>query len=149
MKIIIILIIIIQIINNNNFSNNKELISNEESSDNNIHVNNINNKSIGEEESNNNDNSIKNNNINSINDNNKITLFFKFQSNGKELYIDTNNNIPFFKIVNQLEKKYKDEFDLKIDLNKLYFNKNRIDPNKTPKEYNIPDDEAYIIVDES
>ena len=134
---------------NNHFSNNKELISNEESSDNNIHVNNINNKSIGEEENNNNDNSIKNNNINSINDNNKITLFFKFQSNGKELYIDTNNNIPFFKIVNQLEKKYKDEFDLKIDLNKLYFNKNRIDPNKTPKEYNIPDDEAYIIVDES
>ena len=133
---------------NNHFSNNKELISNEESSDNNNHVNNINNKSIGEEESNNNDNSIKNNNINSINDNNKITLFFKFQSNGKELYIDTNNNIPFFKIVNQLEKKYKDEFDLKIDLNKLYFNNKKIDPKKTPKEYNIPDQE-YIIVDDS
>ena len=46
-------------------------------------------------------------------------------------------------------KKYEVQFDLKIVLNNLYFNKNRIDPNKTPKEYNIPDDEAYIIVDES
>ena len=114
---------------NNHFSNNKELISNEESSDNNIHVNNI-------------------NNINNINDNNKIILYFQFKFKGKGLYIDTNNNIPFFKIVNQLEKKYKDEFDLKIDLNKLYFNNKKIDPKKTPKEYNIPDEE-YIIVDDS
>ena len=114
---------------NNHFSNNKELISNEESSDNNNHVNNI-------------------NNINNINDNNKIILYFQFKFKGKGLYIDTNNNIPFFKIVNQLEEKYKDEFDLKIDLNKLYFNDKKIDPKKTPKEYNIPYEE-YIIVDDS
>ena len=128
--------------NNNkiNDDNNKIIKNDQKSHDNNGLI------SDSDEEKTNNINNITKEEDDSKDNINDITLYFKFPSKGKELYLDTKNNIIFIDIIKALQLKYKD-FELKIDVNKLYFNKKKLAPEKTPKYYKIPNESRIIIED--
>ena len=134
--------------NNMNFMNNNNNIN---FMNNNIN-NNINNNMINNMNNNinNNMNYNMNNNINddlilnTENDQNKFILYFRFKKNGKEIFIDTNENDTFSNIVVQIKMKYNWAIEM-IDDNNLYYNKKNINPKKTPKELKIPE-EARIMI---
>ena len=134
--------------NNMNFMNNNNNIN---FMNNNIN-NNINNNMINNMNNNinNNMNDNMNNNINNDlilnteNDQNKFILYFRFKKNGKEIFIDTNENDTFSNIVVQIKMKYNWAIEM-IDDNNLYYNKKNINPKKTPKELKIPE-EARIMI---
>ena len=72
-----------------------------------------------------------------------ITLFFNMEKGGKGMYIDTNYNNTFSNMVKQLQTRY--ELEEEIDENKLFFNGINIDPSKSPKDYNIPNESHLLI----
>ena len=72
-----------------------------------------------------------------------ITLFFNMEKGGKGMYIDTNYNNTFSNMVKQLQTRY--ELEEEIDENKLFFNDINIDPSKSPKDYNIPNESHLLI----
>ena len=74
---------------------------------------------------------------------NKITLFFKIEKGGKEMFIDTSNSNTFSNMLKELKSRY--ELIEDIDENKLFFNDINIDVNKTPKHYRIPNN-SYILI---
>ena len=117
-------------INNNDFINNNDY-NNYNNNNNNNNKNNNNN--IG------NLININNNNIGNLdlpNDKKEITLYFTLKSNGKEIYIDTDDCKTFSEIVVQIKMKYDWTVHV-IDENKLFFNDKNIDCHKTPRQLGI------------
>lgn len=84
------------------------------------------------------------NNINNINDKNDIVLYFRLEINGKEVFIDTDDNKTFSTIVEEIKKKY-DWSNSMIDENKLFCNKKKINPKKTPRQLGINNEERIIV----
>ena len=78
------------------------------------------------------------------NDKKQIVLYFRFEENGKEVYIDTEDNQTFSKIVKMLKKKYQWD-DSIFDENKLSYNNKKINPKKTPNELGIKNEEKIMI----
>ena len=78
----------------------------------------------------------------------KITLYFKIEKTEKELTINTYNSENFYKIINELKTKINKESDNNddIDINKIFFNKRKIDMKKCPTDYNMTDG-SHIIID--
>ena len=72
-----------------------------------------------------------------------ITLFFNMEKGGKGMYIDTNYNNTFSNMIKDLQTRY--ELEEEIDENKLFFNGINIDPSKSPKDYNIPNESHLLI----
>ena len=131
----------INFINNNNMNvmnnNNMNFINNNMNVMNNNTNNNINNNM---------NNNINNNLIdnNSENDKNDFILYFRFKKNGKEIFIETNENETFSKIVVKIKINYEWAIEM-IDDNNLYYNKEKINPKKTPKQLNIPTESRIMI----
>lgn len=86
-----------------------------------------------------------NNNSNKEEKKENITLYFTLKSNGKEIFIDTDNCKMFSEIVTEIKLKYEWAI-YTIDENKLYFNNKNIDCHKTPKQLGIKS-ESTIWVD--
>ena len=72
-----------------------------------------------------------------------ITLFFNMEKGGKGMYIDTNYNNTFSNMIKDLQTRY--ELEEEIGENKLFFNGINIDPSKSPKDYNIPNESHLLI----
>ena len=85
-----------------------------------------------------------NNNIDNYSNSTKdnITLLFKF-SNGKDLYLDVEENITFNEVIKELKKKYLWLNDIKIK--NFFFNGKIIPTQKTLKEIGIKDGSLIII----
>ena len=84
------------------------------------------------------------NNMGNSNDKKEITLYFTLKSNGKEIYIDTDDCKTFSEIVVQIKMKY--EWTVHVfDENKLFFKDKNIDCHKTPRQLGI-EDESRIYV---
>lgn len=79
-------------------------------------------------------------------DKEEILLYFTFKSNGKEIFIDTNECKTFSEIVTELKKKYDWAKNI-IDENKLYFNNKKINCHQTPKQLGIKDESTIFVED--
>ena len=99
------------------------------------------------------DDPIANNNLNllkdkenSINDNGEengeITLYFNFK-NGKELYLDVQENYLFEKVIKNLKDKYL--WLKNINVIDYYFNDRRIKKDKTVKDNGLKDNSTIFI----
>ena len=119
--------------NNNNFMNNMNFMNNNNM---NFMNNNNMNNNMNDNMNNNNVNNNLIDNMNTDNDKNNLILYFRFK-NGKEIFIDTNENETFSNIVVQIKMKYEWTIEM-INDNNLYYNKKKINQNKTPKQLNIP-----------
>lgn len=71
-----------------------------------------------------------------------ITITFKFETNDKKIKIKTKNYEKFENIIKELKKQneIKD-----LDNNKIFFNNEKINMDKTPKDYNISDNSYFLI----
>ena len=87
-----------------------------------------------------------NNNMYNSKDKKEIILYFTLKSNGKEIFIDTDDCKTFSDIVVQIIEKYEWAVH-KIDENKLFFNNKKIDCRKTPKQLGIVDESRIIVHD--
>ena len=74
-----------------------------------------------------------------------ITLYFRFEKNGKELYIDIKNTDTFSKIIQAFKSKYDLDEELAIDENKLFFKGKKLEANKTPKYYKINSESTIVV----
>ena len=120
----------------NNIISNDELIN--EKIDNNIIIQ-RNNKIKNINSINNQKNNI--NDTNKIKKGNRITLYFNFP-NGKNLYIDTNDNKKFKEILQDFEKKYN------IKISNIKYNDTKININKTPSFYKMEGEISLNVLDE-
>ena len=120
----------------NNIISNDELIN--EKIDNNIIIQ-RNNKIKNINSINNQKNNI--NDTNKIKKGNRITLYFNFP-NGKNLYIDTNDNKKFKEILQDFEKKYN------IKISNIKYNDIKININKTPSFYKMEGEISLNVLDE-
>ena len=128
--------------NNINFMDNNNI-----NSMNNNNMNSINNNNMIFKNNNMNDNFNNNNiidNVNNQNDKNNFLLYFRFKKNGKEIFIDTNENETFSNIVVQIKMKYDWTIQM-INDNNLYYNNKKINPKKSPKQLKIPEESRIMI----
>lgn len=100
----------------------------------------------------NSNNKINNNNYNNKNDYdcfimpkqiNEICLYFRFERNDKEIYIDIDDSLTFKDIVEKIMNKY--QYQYSIDENNLYYKDKKINCNKSPKQLGIENESRIII----
>ena len=133
--------------NNNNFNNNM----NNNFNNNNFNNNNFNNNNMNFNMYNNFNNNNMNFNMNNLNNNkNNIPLlksqniFLTFFLNGKQLFIESNQNETFQAIILKLEKKYN--WVKGIDKKAYLYNNKEINIQFTLNQLNIPDNSNIYIV---
>ena len=127
--------------NNNqkvNFKNNDNYIQNNNNNENNINFKDIN---IKNNEENSNYFYIPNNRQTEL-----ITLYFHFNKDQKELFLDINDSSLFSIAITELKSKYPDIKNKKI-ISYLY-NGNNLNINKTIKENGIKDKSKIIVLEE-
>jgi len=78
------------------------------------------------------------------NDKKEITLYFTLKSNGKEIYIDTDDCKTFSEIVVQIKMKYDWAVHV-FDENKLFFKNKNIDCHKTPRQLGIKNESRIYV----
>ena len=98
---------------------------------------------IDKKNNNNNNNNSDSNNDTNLDDKSDICLYFRFESNQKEIFIDTDDCQTFKQIVEKLMAKYNYEYN--VDENNLFCNNKKIDCQKTPKQLHIPDESRITI----
>ena len=71
-----------------------------------------------------------------------ITITFKFETNDKKIKIKTKNCEKFENVIKELKKQNNIK---ELDNNKIFFNNEKINMDKTPKDYNISDNSYFLI----
>ena len=124
-----------QMSNNNNYQMNNydKMINNTINMNNNNSNNYMSNAQMNSNMNNN--NYMNNNNNMELNEKNgQITIYFKLK-NGKEIFLDTNDNYYFKDVIGQLFRKYN--WIQNIEIIDFIFNEKRVKINKTLKELGI------------
>ena len=77
------------------------------------------------------------------NNNSIITIYFKFRTNRKQIYLDINKNEKFYQAISKLKEKYN--WLKQIRNLRFYFKNKEIDNNKSLSENGIIDNSEIII----
>ena len=130
--------------NNNNYMNSNNNMCNNNNNNNNNNKNNNNNNNYNNNYNNNNQINNINNNMKLNENNGQITIYFKLQ-NGKEFYLDTNDNYFFGDVIQQLFRQ-NDCLQKEIEIVDFIFKEKSVKMDHTLKQIGIKDKSIINII---